>query len=42
METKDSDSTETDHEKNSQTKMEKSDTKEELGIDSEKSKVKFI
>jgi hypothetical protein len=42
LKTDDYEFTETDHEKNSQKKMEKSDTKEELGIDSEKSKVEFI
>ncbi len=42
LETDDSESTEPEHEKNSQKKMEKSDSKEELGIISEKSRVKFI
>jgi hypothetical protein len=42
METEDFDSTETDHEKKSQKKMDKSSTKEDLGIDPEKSKVKII
>ncbi len=42
LETDDCKSTEKDHEKKSQKKMENSDSKEELGIDSEKSKVKII
>jgi hypothetical protein len=42
LETDASESTETDHAKNSQKKMEQSDKKEKLGIDSEKIKVKII
>jgi hypothetical protein len=42
METEDSGDTATEHENGNQKKMKKSDSKEELGIESEKSKVKFI
>jgi hypothetical protein len=42
METEDSGDTASEHENDKQKKMKKSDSKEELGIESEKSKVKFI
>jgi hypothetical protein len=42
METEDSGDTASEHQNDKQKKMKKSDSKEELGIESEKSKVKFI
>ena len=41
METEDSGDTATEHENGNQKKMKKSDSNEKLGIESEKSKVKF-
>ena len=41
METEDSGDTASEHENGNQEKMKKSDSKEKLGIESEKSKVKF-
>ncbi len=41
METEDSGDTATEHESGNQKKMKKSDSNEKLGIESEKSKVKF-
>jgi hypothetical protein len=41
MDTEDSGDTATEHENGNQKKMKKSDSNEKLGIESEKSKVKF-